>query len=151
MYVRTAITATARHTRQGRQHKERREQASWLDCLTTQNRSCQVLSMAWPRSGAKHHWQKLTAPIDSKQQSNKFLATNVTKKLDHYNTLKSFISRPGRSMKKKGRVFCQRSWTQHGVLSKWWDSATKMHQEKWEYPLCEQKRMPTLPEQEQVL
>ncbi len=27
----------------------------------------------------------MTVPIVSKQQSNKFLATNVTKMLDHYN------------------------------------------------------------------
>jgi len=52
---RTAIMATARHTRHERQHKERREHASSLDCLITQDRSWQVLSMAWPRSGAKHH------------------------------------------------------------------------------------------------
>ena len=58
IYARTAITATAHPARHGWQHKDRRGQASRLDCLT--------------------------APIAPWQQSNKFLATNVTKKLDHY-------------------------------------------------------------------
>ena len=52
---RTAITATARHTRHGRRHKERREHAPSLDCLNIQNRRWRVLSMVWPHSGAKHH------------------------------------------------------------------------------------------------
>ena len=58
MCAHTAITVTAHHIRWDRQHKERREQAFWLDCLTTSD---------GPR-----------------QQSNNFLATNVTKTLDHY-------------------------------------------------------------------
>lgn len=64
MYAHTAITATARYIGKGRQHKERREYAMDWACLITQN---------------------LPSPIDSKWQSIRFLATNVTKKLDHYN------------------------------------------------------------------
>jgi len=37
------------------------------------------------------HGQDLTVAIDSKHQSNKFLATSVTKKLDHYSNENLFI------------------------------------------------------------
>ena len=93
MCAHTAITATAHHTRHGQQHKERGNHTSWWDCLITQDRR-EVLSITSPQSGAKHYWQGLTASVDSKQQSNKFLATSVTKKLDHYNHIPCLISIP---------------------------------------------------------
>ena len=55
MCARTVITTIAHPTRHERQHEDRREQVFRLDCLITQHGGWEFLSMAWPRSSAKHH------------------------------------------------------------------------------------------------